>query len=626
MARSSDGQSAYERGDGYAEQGDLEQAEEAYREADEAGHPTAATNLGVLAERRGDLSGAEEAYRRADERGDGPGAFRLGMLLSSRGDWKQANEAWSRAEERDFEPAGLDLAAHLRGQTDPDAGQMRAAAARSAFANPVLIGAVTVLVLLVAVFLAYNANAGLPFVPTQELKVDIADGSNLVVGNDVLEGGVRIGDVSALKPVQLGGGAVGAQLTLQLAESDSKVPVDTTVSIEPRSVLGLKYVQLTRGSSKRLFPDGATVPLAQSTVPVQFDDIFKTFNPKTRTAIQQNLSGYGDVLTARGSALNDTFHSLAPLLLHLKPVAQYLSDPSTELTRFFTALNGFMGTVAPVAQVNSELFTDMATTFAAISKDPNALEQTIARSPSTLDVSTASLRTQQPFLVDLTTLGNDLTPATLSLKQALPVINPAIEQGTKTLARTPALNTRLQGVMTSLKNLAVAPGTNIALNALSATTSVLNPMVRYLGPFQTVCDYWNYWWTFLSEHISEQTTYGFAQRAMLNFGDATQPDNVGSAGATAPADGQSGGPEYLHAQPYGAAIDSQGNADCEAGQRGYPKKLNSFDPQGRDLAVDPHTPGDQGPTFAGRARVPKGETFSRNPEIGPQLTPNPSNP
>ncbi len=172
----------------------------------------------------------------------------------------------------------------------------------------------------------------------------------------------------------------------------------------------------------------------------------------------------------------------------------------------------------------------------------------------------------------------------------------------------------------------MAPGTNVALNALASTTHTLNPMIRYLGPYQTVCDYWNYWWTYLAEHLSEQTEFGFAQRAMLNFTDGTQPDNVGSAGATQPAAGQAGGPEFLHAQPYGAAIDNQGNADCETGQRGYPKKLNAFDPQGRNLAVDPHTPGDQGPTFHGRARVPAGETFSRNPQTGPQLPSDPSNP
>jgi virulence factor Mce-like protein len=507
---------------------------------------------------------------------------------------------------------------------------------QSAFANPVLVGAVTVLAIMVAVFLAYNANQGLPFVPTKELKVDIADGSNLVAGNDVREGGFRIGLVSALKPIELSNGQVGAQLTLKLDQANGNVPVDSTATIRPRSVLGLKFVELTIGRSGKLIADGGTLPLAQTSVPVQFDDIFKTFDPKTRNAIQDNLVGFGNTLTGRGSALNDTIHSLPELLTHLQPVSAYLSNPSTQLTRFLQTLNAFMSTVAPVAQVNARLFTDMATTFEAISRDPNALESTIAQSPSTLDVSTNSLITQQPFLVDLTTLGQNLSPATAELKAALPDINPAIEAGTTTLKRTPVLNANLQQVMNALKNLALAPGTNVALNALTSTVTTLNPMIRYLGPYQTVCDYWNYWWTFLSEHLSEQTQFGFAQRALINLAPpggnsvgqqgATAPVNGGTAGSDTPPLSIFGGLEYLHGQPYGAAIDNQGNADCETGQRGWPKKLNYFDPQKRLFATDQHTPGDQGPTFHGRARVPNGETFSRNPPSGPQTLYNPTNP
>jgi hypothetical protein len=296
------------------------------------------------------------------------------------------------------------------------------------------------------------------------------------------------------------------------------------------------------------------------------------------------------------------------------------------------SLEGFMGTVAPVAQTNARLFTDLATTFEAISRSPSALEQTIAESPSTEEVTTNSLKVQRPFLVDLNTLGQQLAPATAELKQALPDINPAIEAGTATLARTPPLDTRLQQVMSALQTLSQAPGTNVGINALNGTVQILNPIVKYLGPFQTVCDDWNYFWTYLSEHISEETNFGFAQRVLLNQTNTSQPNNVGQQGASAPADGGgstslvSGGNEYLHSQPYGAAIDNQGNADCETGQRGYPLKLNYFDPQGRDLATDVHTPGDQGPTFAGRARVPAGETYSRNPTTGPQLAYNPSNP
>ena len=84
-------------------------------------------------------------------------------------------------------------------------------------------------------FLAYNANSGLPFVPTRELKVDIADGSNLVIGNDVREGGFRIGLVSGMEPIELANGQVGAELTLKLDQSNGKVPVDSTV-VDPAAV------------------------------------------------------------------------------------------------------------------------------------------------------------------------------------------------------------------------------------------------------------------------------------------------------------------------------------------------------------------------------------------------------
>ena len=46
----------------------------------------------------------------------------------------------------------------------------RAAHTASIVASPVLIGAVTVLIAIIAVFIAYNANSGLPFVPTYDVE------------------------------------------------------------------------------------------------------------------------------------------------------------------------------------------------------------------------------------------------------------------------------------------------------------------------------------------------------------------------------------------------------------------------------------------------------------------------
>ena len=171
--------------------------------------------------------------------------------------------------------------------------------------------------------------------------VNVADGSDLVVGNDVRQGGFRIGLVSSVKPVPLQNGQVGAQLLLKLDQANGSVPTDSTASIVPRSVLGLKYVELQKGTSSNIIPDGGVLPLSRTSVPVQFDDVFKTFDSKTRVAVQDSLTGAGDALTARGSALNDTISSLPPLFLHLQPVAKYLSDPSTNLTGFFDNLERF---------------------------------------------------------------------------------------------------------------------------------------------------------------------------------------------------------------------------------------------------------------------------------------------
>ena len=63
-----------------------------------------------------------------------------------------------------------------------------------------LIGAVTVLVALVAVFIAYNANSGLPFVPTYELEAELPTGAKLVKGNEVAVGGFRVGVVDDIRP------------------------------------------------------------------------------------------------------------------------------------------------------------------------------------------------------------------------------------------------------------------------------------------------------------------------------------------------------------------------------------------------------------------------------------------
>ncbi len=146
-------------------------------------------------------------------------------------------------------------------------------------ANPVLVGAVTLLVVLVAVFLSYNANSGLPFVPTYELRARMPNAANLVPGNEVRVGGVRVGVVSEVEAVRGPGGRAVAEVKLKLEDDLDPLPIDSTFVVRPISALGLKYVALTPGRSGAGFAEGATVPIAQAQpTPVEIDEVFNMFD------------------------------------------------------------------------------------------------------------------------------------------------------------------------------------------------------------------------------------------------------------------------------------------------------------------------------------------------------------
>ena len=130
--------------------------------------------------------------------------------------------------------------------------------------NPVLIGAATVLVVIVAMFLSYNANAGLPFVPTYQLKVEVPSAAALVKGNEVRIGGARVGAVDTITTRRLRDGTSVAVIGMKLERAVSPLPKDSTIIIRPKSALGLKYVEITRGTSDDGYRDGDTIPVSAS--------------------------------------------------------------------------------------------------------------------------------------------------------------------------------------------------------------------------------------------------------------------------------------------------------------------------------------------------------------------------
>jgi virulence factor Mce-like protein len=504
----------------------------------------------------------------------------------------------------------------------------------SIVASPVLVGAVTLLVAIVAVFLAYNANQGLPFVPTYDVKAELPSGSNLVKGNEVRIGGFRVGLVQdiATRTVDTDerrNDAI-AVVTMKLDKVVDPLPADTEVFIRQRSALGLKYVELTPGRSERALAAGDTLPMEQAREPVEFDDVFSTFDDPTREGSRVALEGFGDALAGRGAALNRAIEAFNPFFTHLTPVMRNLSDPSTELDEFFKQLGAAARQVAPVADVQAQLFVNMADTFDAFSRDPEALRQTIEKAAPTMETAIASFRDQRPFLAEFADLSRALRPAAQELPRSLPDLNEALVAGQPVLRRTPELNEKTGEVFAALDRLADEPTTLLALRNVTDALTVTRPLIEFVGPYQTVCNYWNSYWGPLGEHQSAETAFGTVEQVILKEAPNRTQDDIWSGSDNdrpmdIPADldpdtarDQFGDPlAALHGQPYSVAVDAQGNADCQVGQWGYldgplipsygryPADLSASNPDGdgtflgggSHIVVDRDIPGNRGPVW-----------------------------
>jgi virulence factor Mce-like protein len=430
--------------------------------------------------------------------------------------------------------------------------------------NPVLIGAATTLVIIVAVFLAYNANNGLPFVPTYQLKVAVPNAANLVRGNDVRVGGTRVGLVDAIEPVPHRDGSVTALLTLKLQTNQKPLPVDSTILVRPRSALGLKYVEITRGTSPRGFPDGATVSLRNATPhPVEIDQVFNTFDERTRAAQRVNLREFGNGFAGRGGDLNEAIAALRPLLRNLVPVMANLSDPRTRLGNFFPSLERAARITAPAGETQAQLFDNLDTTFSALSEVARPfIQRSISGGPPALDEAVRDLPIQRPFLANSAGLFRELRPGVRALRPAARDLADAFTVGTPTLTRTITLNRRLQPLLRSLQQFAQDPLVPIAITDLVRTVTLLDPALKFVTPTQTACNYATLFLRNTASLLSEGDSNGTFQRFII-IATPTGPNNEGGP-SSAPANGPAAN-NHLHTNPYPIATTKE----CEAGNEHY---------------------------------------------------------
>ncbi|MDQ6834839.1 MAG: MlaD family protein [Actinomycetota bacterium] len=342
--------------------------------------------------------------------------------------------------------------------------------------NPIMVGTMTILVVLVAVYLSYIAENGLPFTPTYSLNVEVANAGQLIKNADVRIGGARVGQVLTIspEPATRSWPHPYARLGLSLQRNLQPLPADTHYRVRLASVLGGNYVELLPGHDRgRGVADGGTLTL--STNPrldhnlafVDLDSALAAFGPRTRHGLRGVLTGLGDTVAGRGAQFNDAIGGVRDLLGPARSLLSVLAHPQTRLAGFMHGLAGTTGALAPVAPVIDSLLAGSAMTFAAL--DRPALGLSLDQLPGTEAVASAVLARAEPVLGQAAGIVRALKPSAAILPLAAGRLDAIITSATPVFVRIPKLARALSGASGAIYALARDPASRQTFTVIGSS-------------------------------------------------------------------------------------------------------------------------------------------------------------
>lgn len=344
---------------------------------------------------------------------------------------------------------------------------------------PALVGVGVIVAMLCAFWLA--ATKQLPWVNQHELKLQFSSANHLRPNSPVRIAGVNVGVVEKVER----GPGVSATVTASIDGDALPVHSDATAEIRPRTFLeGNFFVDLHPGSpSTDELGDGGVVPVGQTRVPVQFDQVLTTFQPRPREQLRRTLNELGTALDGDGPrALNATFPVLPPLLRDAAAVSEALGGTQPhDLSRAIAATSRVTETLAEHRPELGSLVSSFAAVARALSDDQRALAGSITGLETVLEDAPPSLAALERAVPETRELVAELRPA---LREAGPVIaaaEPTVDQvqGLLGPAELPKLVGVAEPTVSSLASF-LPDGTTTAAALRGPTSCLLNSAIPTL--------------------------------------------------------------------------------------------------------------------------------------------------
>lgn len=263
------------------------------------------------------------------------------------------------------------------------------------------IGAVVLMFLV-----GYNAPNTIPGKQYLTVKAAFDNADNLTAHYQVRIAGRDVGQV--LNPRVENGKAV---VDLQLKPDVAPLRSDTTLRVRPRSPIGVRFVELSPGSTGRPLKDGELIPSTQTSASTELDTTLNTFDSKRRAKAQQLANGLGTGVMGRGEDIQRLLDDGPQGLRGLKEITEPINDRSGAVRGFVRGADGASLAADPVRETIRRGFGDGADALQAFADAGDDLGSSLEEAPSSLAAARAGLSDAEPFLREIRALSRTALPA-----------------------------------------------------------------------------------------------------------------------------------------------------------------------------------------------------------------------
>lgn len=155
-----------------------------------------------------------------------------------------------------------------------------------------------------------------------QLTVSFREGAQLATASDVRISGVTVGKVRSLRPDEASGRLVAR---LELEARHAPIPRDTRATLRSKTLLGETYVELSPGDHRGpTLAEGGRLPDAQVRPTIEFDEILRSFDRRTRENTRRSTQLGAEALQGRGDELSAALGVLSPFADELTSLLRVL--------------------------------------------------------------------------------------------------------------------------------------------------------------------------------------------------------------------------------------------------------------------------------------------------------------